>query len=157
MSARQGRDVALQAARDAARQRGPEGETPRPDNPLHTLTVGEGFRLYHVARTPIMGVMEKRKPHHALADVKAAFADAATLNRSFVSKQGADVLRMDDVAVVAAIQALAAADFEKSMTSYADHRVWQDVYRPKAAGTELYVKFTLDAQKALFLISFKEA
>ena len=43
------------------------------------------------------------------------------------------------------------------MTSNADHRVWQDVYRPTAAGTELYVKFTLDAQKALFLISFEEA
>jgi motility quorum-sensing regulator/GCU-specific mRNA interferase toxin len=64
---------------------------------------------------------------------------------------------MDDAAVVATIQALAMADFEKSMTSHADHRVWQDVYRPKANGTELYVKFTVDAQKALFLISFKEA
>ena len=101
--------------------------------------------------------MEKRKPHYALAEVKAAFADPATLNRSFVSKQGADALGMDDAAVVATIQALTMADFEKSMTSVADHRVWQDVYRPKFAGTELYVKLTLDAQKALFLISFKEA
>jgi len=101
--------------------------------------------------------MEKRKPHYVLTNVKAAFSDPATLNRSFVSKQGADALGMDDVAVVTVIQALAAADFEKSMTSYADHRIWQDVYRPKAGGTELYVKVTLDAQKALFLISFKEA
>jgi motility quorum-sensing regulator/GCU-specific mRNA interferase toxin len=101
--------------------------------------------------------MEKRKPHYALADVKAAFADPATLNRSFVSKQGADALGLDDAAVVAAIQTLGPADFEKSMTSYADHRVWQDVYRPKAAGSELYLKFTLDARQALFLISFKEA
>ena len=104
-----------------------------------------------------MGVTEKRKPHYTLADVKAAFVDAATLNRSFVSKQGADALEMDDDAVVATIQALDAADFEKSITSYADHRIFQDVYRPRAAGIELYVKFTLDARKALFLISFKEA
>lgn len=103
-----------------------------------------------------MGVMEKRKPHHALAEIKVAFSDPAALNRSFVSKRGADDLEMDDAAVVATIQALAVADFEKSMTSYADHRVWQDVYRPKVGGTELYVKFTLDAQQALFLISFKE-
>ncbi len=101
--------------------------------------------------------MEKRKPHYALMNIKAAFANPATLNRSFVSKQGADALGMDDVAVVATMQALTAADFEKSMTSYGDHRVWQDVYRLKAAGTELYVKVTLDAQQALFLISFKEA
>ena len=113
--------------------------------------------MHPTMRTPMMGVMEKRKPHYALADIKAAFADPATLNRSFVSKQGADALGMNDISVVATIQALAAVDFEKSMTSYADHRVWQDVYRPKAAGTELYVKVTLDAQQALFLISFKEA
>ncbi len=101
--------------------------------------------------------MEKRKPHYALADIKAAFADPATLNRSFVSKLGADALAMDDAAVVVVIQALRMADFEKSMTSLANHRVWQDVYRPRVAGRELYVKFTLDARQALFLMSFKEA
>ena len=109
------------------------------------------------ALTPIMGVMEKRKRHFALADIKAAFADPATLNRSFVSRLGADALQMDDAEVVAVIQALAATDFEKSMTSHAGHRVWQDAYRTNASGNELYVKFTLDAMGALFLISFKEA
>jgi hypothetical protein len=29
--------------------------------------------------------------------------------------------------------------------------------QPKVGGRTLYVKFTLDAQQALFLISFKEA
>jgi hypothetical protein len=53
---------------------------------------------------PHDGAMEKRKPHYALADVKASFADPATLNRSFVSKQGADALGMDNAAVVATIQ-----------------------------------------------------
>ena len=43
------------------------------------------------------------------------------------------------------------------MTSMADHRVWQDVYKPNVGGRTLYVKFTLDAQSRLFLISFKEA
>jgi motility quorum-sensing regulator/GCU-specific mRNA interferase toxin len=104
-----------------------------------------------------MGAMEKRRPHYVLVDVQAVFADPAKLNRSFVSKQGARALGMDDAAVVAAIQTLKAGDFEKSMTSYADHKVWQDVYRPRLDGRELYVKFTLDAQRALFLISFKEA
>ncbi len=98
--------------------------------------------------------MEKLKPHYGLAAVKAAFADASSLNRSFVSKQGADELDMDDAAVVAVIQGLSASDFDKSMT---DHRVWQDVYKPSVGGRTLYVKFTLDARQALFLISFKEA
>ena len=112
-------------------------------------------------QTPIMGEykgwMEKLKPHYGLATIKAAFADPSSLNRSFVSKQGADDLAMDDAVVVAVIQGLSNADFEKSMTSLADHRVWQDVYKPRVSGKVLYVKFTLDAQQSLFLISFKEA
>lgn len=101
--------------------------------------------------------MEKRKPHYLLSAIKAAFADPAKLNRSFASRQGADALEMDDQAVVTAIQALTIADFDKSMTSYANPKVWQDVYRPKVGKAALYVKFTLDSMGALFLISFKEA
>jgi motility quorum-sensing regulator / GCU-specific mRNA interferase toxin len=101
--------------------------------------------------------MEKLKPHFALIHIKAAFGDPACLNRSFVSKQGADDLGMDDAQVVAVIQALTHADFDKSMTSAANHRIWQDVYKPKVGNRTLYVKFTLDAQGTLFLISFKEA
>ena len=101
--------------------------------------------------------MEKLKPHFVLAAIKTAFADPASLNRSFVSRQGADDLNMGDNEVVEAIQALTLSDFEKSMTSIADHRVWQDVYKPRRAGRTLYVKFTLDARRALILISFKEA
>ena len=52
---------------------------------------------------------------------------------------------MDDNAVVAVIQGLNPRDFDKSMTSMADHRVWQDVYKPSVDGRTLYVKFTLDA------------
>ena len=104
-----------------------------------------------------MGVVEKGKPHYLLSAIKAAFADSAKLNRSYASKEGADALGMDDEAVVAAIQALRAKDFDKSMTSYANHQIWQDVYKPKVNGKQLYVKFTLDSMNALFLISFKEA
>lgn len=101
--------------------------------------------------------MEKLKQHYALADIKAAFADPASLNRSYVSRQGADDLDVDDGEVVAVIQALTLSDFDKSMTSISDHKVWQDVYKPIDGGRTLYVKFTLDARQALFLISFKEA
>ena len=100
---------------------------------------------------------EKRTPHYALASIKADFADPATLNRTFVSKQGAMALGMSSADVVKVIQALDKTDFDKSMTSYADATNWQDVYKPIAAKRALYVKFTLDAEKALLLISFKEA
>ncbi len=101
--------------------------------------------------------MEKFKPHYHLAAIKAEFADVATLNRTYSSRQGADDLDMDDAAVVAAIQGLSPSDFDKSMTSTADHRIWQDVYKPEIDGRSLFVKFTLDARQALLLISFKEA
>jgi motility quorum-sensing regulator/GCU-specific mRNA interferase toxin len=42
------------------------------------------------------------------------------------------------------------------MTSYADHRIWQDVYHvPSEQGT-LYVKFTADVVTDFLLLSFKE-
>jgi motility quorum-sensing regulator / GCU-specific mRNA interferase toxin len=102
--------------------------------------------------------VEKRRPVYALDDIKAAFGDSARLNRTSNSKQGADDLGMDDEAVVAVIQALTNSDFEKSMTSIANSKIWQDVYKPTTAdGLTVYVKITLDERKELLLISFKEA
>ena len=57
---------------------------------------------------------------------------------------------------MATIQTMQRAHFHKSMTAYADHRVWQDVYHvPSELGT-LYVKFTADAVTEFLLLSFKE-
>jgi hypothetical protein len=41
------------------------------------------------------------------------------------------------------------------MTTHADHRVWQDVYRAERNGLELYVKFQRDSAGFFFTISFK--
>ncbi len=97
-----------------------------------------------------------RKPHHALKAVKAAFADAGRINRTMAATKGAEDLGMDEQAVVDAIAGLVADDFEKSMRSDREHTIWQDVYKPVIAGRELYVKFTLDTEGELLLISFKE-
>ena len=43
------------------------------------------------------------------------------------------------------------------MMFLADHRMWQDVYKPSMRGLMLRVTFTLTTPGALFLISFKEA
>lgn len=47
------------------------------------------------------------------------------------------------------------SNFYKSMTSHADHRVWQDVYHVPWAGLVLYVKLTVDELGRLIL-SMKE-
>ena len=101
--------------------------------------------------------MEKSRPHYGLTEIKGAFQQANRLNRTFSSRQGADALDMGDEEVVSVIQGLKVADFDKSMTSNVDHRVWQDVYKPVVGGKMLYVKFTVDASGSLLLISFKEA
>ena len=79
-----------------------------------------GGLLTFQRQPPIMGVwwgygrgMEKRKPDHDLANIKSAFADPKTLNRTFTAKQGADALGVDDDAVVAVIQGLSLRDFDK--------------------------------------------
>lgn len=100
---------------------------------------------------------EKQKPHYDLAAIKAAFADPARLNRSSVSRRGAFALNIDDSELVAIVQALRISDFDKSMTSHVDHKIWQDVYKPVRESRTLYVKFTTDSVGEFLLISFKEA
>ena len=46
--------------------------------------------------------------------------------------------------------------FRKSMTTFADHRLWQDVYHVPARGLTLYVKFQHDAIIEFTVVSFKE-
>jgi motility quorum-sensing regulator/GCU-specific mRNA interferase toxin len=54
------------------------------------------------------------------------------------------------------INALTPADFYKSMTTHADHRVWQGVYHDHAStdNGEVYLKLTVIAD--VLIVSFKE-
>ncbi len=45
-------------------------------------------------------------------------------------------------------------DFYKSMTTHADHRIWQDVYRPATDAGEVYLKLTVIDD--VLIVSFKE-
>jgi hypothetical protein len=98
----------------------------------------------------------KRQPRYSLKAIKAAFADPARLNRTMTAASGAEQLGMDEQAVVDVIADLTGHDFDKTMPSEIDPAIWQDVYKPIVEGRELYVKFTLDTQEELLLISFKE-
>lgn len=50
--------------------------------------------------------------------------------------------------------ALTPQDFHKSMTTYADHRIWQEVYRPVTTVGEVYLKLTVIDD--VLIVSFKE-
>jgi motility quorum-sensing regulator/GCU-specific mRNA interferase toxin len=55
---------------------------------------------------------------------------------------------------VGVVAALTPRDFYKSMTTHADRRVWQDVYRPETPVGEVYLKLTV--LDDVLIVSFKE-
>ena len=56
--------------------------------------------------------------------------------------------------IVAVVMALTAKDFYKSMTTHADHTIWQDVYHPITVAGEVYLKLTVIDD--VLIVSFKE-
>ena len=56
--------------------------------------------------------------------------------------------------MLAVVTALTPADFYKSMTTHADHTVWQDVYRTSTQAGDVYLKLTVIDDE--LIMSFKE-
>jgi len=61
---------------------------------------------------------------------------------------------MNFEAMVGIVSILTMKDFYKAMTTHADHRVWQDVYRPMTAAGQIYLKLTVIGD--VLIVSFKE-
>jgi len=72
--------------------------------------------------------VEKRKPTYDLATLRAAFPDEKSLRLSRTAVHCVRSLGFSMADVVAVVQGLRFRHFYKSMTTYADHTVWQDVY-----------------------------
>ena len=97
--------------------------------------------------------MEKRIPHSPLSRVKSLVAEGKVRTTS-AARHGAITLGFDYSGMLAVVLALEATDFHKSMTTYADHTIWQDVYRPTTSAGTVYLKLTV-IEDAL-IVSFKE-
>jgi motility quorum-sensing regulator / GCU-specific mRNA interferase toxin len=68
---------------------------------------------------------------------------------------GCRAMGLTSTEMLAVIAALTRRDFYKSMTTYADHRVWQDVYHAAPpVRKDAYIKITL--RDAAPVIQFKE-
>jgi len=100
--------------------------------------------------------MEKRKPSYDLEAIKAAIESEETLSITKVARQDAIELGFDVADIVKVISGIDRRMFFKSMTSYADHRNWQDVYFVPARGLLLYVKIQADVITEFTVTSFKE-
>ncbi len=97
--------------------------------------------------------MEKRTPHCKLSVVKA-LAEAGKVRTTHAARTGANELGLAFSDMLAVVMALTTADFYKSMTTHADHTVWQDVYRPSTQAGDVYLKLTVIDD--VLIVSFKE-
>lgn len=99
--------------------------------------------------------MEKRIPHYPLSEVHRLIRHGkvrATVS-AYNSASELGIYTLADMCDV--VLAMNTADFYKSMTTHANHRLWQDVYHPRIAGKPtLYLKLTVIEE--VLLVSFKE-
>ena len=97
--------------------------------------------------------MEKRTPHCRLPVLKA-LAEAGRIRATYSAVAGSAALGLDFDGMVSVVKTLTWRDFHKSMTTHADHRIWQDVYRPRTVVGEVYLKLTVIDD--VLIVSFKE-
>lgn len=100
--------------------------------------------------------MEKQRPTYDLDAIKAVLGSVETLAMTSTALQDALRLGFDRAGVVETIKGIDRRMFYKSMTTFADHRVWQDVYHVTTRDLVLYVKFQADVVTEFMLMSFKE-
>jgi motility quorum-sensing regulator / GCU-specific mRNA interferase toxin len=99
---------------------------------------------------------DKRKPTYDLEAFKTAFDTADKLHVTGSALKSAFALGYGRAEIVATIQTMQRAHFYKSMTAYADNRLWQDVYHVPSEDGTLYIKFMADVVTEFLLLSFKE-
>lgn len=101
--------------------------------------------------------MEKARPHYPLAEVQADAArqGAAAFTRTALGNGRAMGLTVAEM--VAVVCSLGRLNFYKSMTTHADHAIWQDVYHAMTpVGKEAYIKVTGTGAGQPPVIQFKE-
>jgi motility quorum-sensing regulator/GCU-specific mRNA interferase toxin len=97
--------------------------------------------------------VEKRTPHYKLVVVKNLLA-AGKVRATVSALAGGAALGFGFEEIVGVVAALTPRDFYKSMTTHADHRIWQDVYRRKTPAGDVYLKLTVIDD--VLIVSFKE-
>lgn len=97
--------------------------------------------------------MEKSTPHCKLSVIKSMIK-ARKVRTTLSALAGGEVLGFSFDEMVDVVMALTAKDFYKSMTAHADHKIWQDVYRPNTTAGEVYLKLTVIDD--VLIVSFKE-
>ena len=105
-------------------------------------------------------ISEKRKPHYDLDELKELVRQEAWIVTR-VADKGAMNLGLSRYELKKIVLALRSQDFYMSMTSYRDHKLWQDVYKPRISiqeeCIELYIKLQKSLNDKCVVISFKQS
>lgn len=100
--------------------------------------------------------MEKKKPHYLLAEVQRVVAERGVNAFTATALNGAATLGLSGEQAAIVVLDLKQKNFYKSMTTNADHKIWQDVYHAVLkSGPQAYIKFTL-RENGTVVIQFKE-
>ena len=99
--------------------------------------------------------MEKYTPHYDLALIKADVRRLGARAFTRAAKEAGKQLDLDISEMQPVVFKLQNRMLYKSMTTYADHRVWQDVYHIHSHGLEIYIKVTYCSGSNPPVISFK--
>jgi motility quorum-sensing regulator/GCU-specific mRNA interferase toxin len=98
--------------------------------------------------------MEKHTPHYTLTDILSQMTTVQEMNLTVSALTGIRACGMAQLDALAVVRGLHRKNFYKSMTTHADHRVWQDVYHGHWNGIALYIKIQRAGE--YFVVSFKE-
>jgi motility quorum-sensing regulator / GCU-specific mRNA interferase toxin len=99
--------------------------------------------------------MEKSTPHCKLPVVKKLIEEGKVKATSSAYSGARDLGINDLTGMCAVVLTLSSKNFYKSMTTHADHKIWQDVYRTRMGnGDEAYLKLTVIDD--VLIVSFKE-
>ena len=100
--------------------------------------------------------MEKHTPHYDLAVIQAKKTKKGIFTFTRTARLGFSDMGLSEAEALQVLLSLRKTMLYKSMTTHADHRVWQDVYHaPTPIGKIAYIKLTLRSDDTV-VIQFKE-
>jgi motility quorum-sensing regulator/GCU-specific mRNA interferase toxin len=100
--------------------------------------------------------MEKKKPHYPLSEVQRVVEDRDVNAFTATALVGVAALSISSEQAVVVVLGLKQKNFYKSMTTNADHKIWQDVYHATLrSGLVAYIKVTF-RENGTVVIQFKE-
>lgn len=101
-------------------------------------------------------VVEKKRPHYDLSKVQSLIAEGKyEATKTALRSAANDFGLTEERELGACVQGLSIKNFYKSMTTRADSRLWQDVYRMAVKGTDAYIKVQI-LNDGTVIISFKK-